>query len=91
MFFWRLLPPFLRLLPPFLFASLTSFCHRCGAVLHTLPAQVRAGLHQALELVAKEAAGTTSGLPDPSAVAEAVEASLYTLFGELAAALTCCV
>lgn len=48
---------------------------------------MRGGLQQALELVAGEAGGEASGLQDPSAVAESVEASLHALFGEFAASL----
>ncbi len=49
--------------------------------------QVRASFQQALELVAKEAAGEAGKLPEAGAAAEAVEAALYTLFGE---SLFCC-
>ena len=43
--------------------------------------QVRAGIGEALDLVSKEAGGA-GGQPDSAAVAQAVEAALYSLFGE---------
>lgn len=55
-----------------------------GAVLPHRPSfQIRAGFQQALELVAGEAAGEAGPLPAAGPVAEAVEAALYTEFGEL--------
>lgn len=52
------------------------FCLR-----HSL--QVRGGIQQALELVATEAAGEAGRLPEPAPTAEAVEAALFKLYGEL--------